>query len=564
MNTVEGSRTIMKNRRFKLHLQTLLFVGTAWLAFGAVAQEEPPAPPAPPEVEAPAPAAEPQVEAETDDTEADAGNESDESADDDEQRDRHHSHGNSIVRFGADAHLRPDEAADAVVSIFGSSTSEGEVFEAVVSIFGDTRVTGRVGEAAVTVFGNAYVDAPVHGDVVVTFGNLELGPNAEVHGEAVVIGGSLKADPQAEILGGRQEVTFVGEFGQFRWLRPWIEHCLLLGRPLAMEPGLEWAWGLALGFLILYVLLSLLFTSSVEKCVQTLETRPGESMIAALISVFLAPVFVILLAITVVGIILVPFFGIALFAAGLFGKAVVLAALGRRVTRFADSGPLAHVAVAVVVGGILVTAIYLIPVVGFIFYKLLGILGLGVVVYTMMLASRERRPVVASAAAGASMASPDMSPGVSDAVGGPTPAASTEPPPATAGVTPPVIALPRADFWVRMGALLIDAILVGIIANLIPGSGDIWLLALATYGAMMWKLKGTTVGGIILNLRVVRLDGRDIDWSTAIVRALGCFLSLAAVGLGFIWIALDPERQAWHDKIAGTVVVRTPRAGSLV
>jgi uncharacterized RDD family membrane protein YckC len=65
-------------------------------------------------------------------------------------------------------------------------------------------------------------------------------------------------------------------------------------------------------------------------------------------------------------------------------------------------------------------------------------------------------------------------------------------------------------------------------------------------------------------LRVVRLDGRDIDWSTAIVRALGCFLSLAAVGLGFIWIALDPERQAWHDKIAGTVVVRTPRAGSLV
>jgi uncharacterized RDD family membrane protein YckC len=80
----------------------------------------------------------------------------------------------------------------------------------------------------------------------------------------------------------------------------------------------------------------------------------------------------------------------------------------------------------------------------------------------------------------------------------------------------------------------------------------------------MWKLKGTTIGGLVCNLKVVRLDGQPIDWSTSIVRALGCFLSTLILFLGFIWIAFDPNRQAWHDKIAGTVVVRSPQGVSLL
>jgi uncharacterized RDD family membrane protein YckC len=90
------------------------------------------------------------------------------------------------------------------------------------------------------------------------------------------------------------------------------------------------------------------------------------------------------------------------------------------------------------------------------------------------------------------------------------------------------------------------------------------LLLLATYGAIMWKLKGTTVGGIVCDLKVVRIGGGPLDWGTAVVRALGCFLSLVVAGLGFIWIAVDREHQAWHDKIAGTVVVRVPKGVGLV
>ena len=112
-------------------------------------------------------------------------------------------------------------------------------------------------------------------------------------------------------------------------------------------------------------------------------------------------------------------------------------------------------------------------------------------------------------------------------------------------------------------ALLIDAILVGVLLSVLQAH-HLHLLVLAAYGAVMWKLRGSTIGGIVFDLRVVRLDGREVDWETAIVRALSCFLSLAVAGLGFIWIAFDHENQAWHDKIAGTVVVRAAKGAPLV
>jgi uncharacterized RDD family membrane protein YckC len=89
-------------------------------------------------------------------------------------------------------------------------------------------------------------------------------------------------------------------------------------------------------------------------------------------------------------------------------------------------------------------------------------------------------------------------------------------------------------------------------------------VAIAVYAAAMWKTKGTTIGGIICDLRVVRLDDRPLDWPTSIVRALGCFVSLIVAGLGFIWVAFDDQKQSWHDKIAGTTVVRLRKSNPLI
>jgi hypothetical protein len=155
--------------------------------------------------------------------------------------------------------------------------------------------------------------------------------------------------------------------------------------------------------------------------------------------------------------------------------------------------------------------------------------------------------------------------GASTPGGGPPPYTTSGP--AGSGPSGPLplntSALPRASFGIRMGALLLDIILIGIVTHQLHDH-DVFLVLLAAYGAVMWKLKGSTIGGIICGLQVVRVDGRPIDWPTAIVRALSCFLSLAVVGLGFIWIAIDHDRQGWHDKIAGTAVVRSPKGASLL
>ena len=86
----------------------------------------------------------------------------------------------------------------------------------------------------------------------------------------------------------------------------------------------------------------------------------------------------------------------------------------------------------------------------------------------------------------------------------------------------------------------------------------IFLLMLA-YFIGFWTWKGTTVGGIICQLRVVKVDGTPIRFVDALVRGLSAIFSTIVLGLGFFWIVRDPERQAWHDRIAGTYVVRVPR-----
>jgi uncharacterized RDD family membrane protein YckC len=478
----------------------------------------------------------------------------------------------AVVTFAGDASLPAGESTGAVVAIIGSASSDGDVSESVVSLLGSTRVTGRVGESAVAILGNVFVDGVVDDQVVAIMGDVELGPNARIGDDVVVIGGALKRDPGAVIGGQVENVGSHLDLGDFGWLKAWIENCVFYLRPLAIAPGLGWAWTIAVGFLVFYVGLALLFRSTTERCLATLENAPGKSLLAALLGLLLTPLAFLLLLITVVGIAAIPFLATAVFAAGLFGKMVILSWLGRRGTKFFGDSPLNHPAVAVALGGAVVLGIYLVPVLGIIVYKLLGMLGLGVVLYTLLLAWQAAHPPVAAAAtavpdSGTAGASNSASPGPATGLDFEGPAAGVSPDPAVVTMNAANLessSLPRAGFWIRIAALLIDAVLLAIILGVLGSHGPSFLLVLAAYGTVMWKLKSTTIGGSVCGLKVVRLDGRSIDWSTAIVRALGCFLSLAIAFLGFIWVVFDHEKQSWHDKIAGTTVVRVPKGVSLL
>jgi len=74
---------------------------------------------------------------------------------------------------------------------------------------------------------------------------------------------------------------------------------------------------------------------------------------------------------------------------------------------------------------------------------------------------------------------------------------------------------------------------------------------------LFWRFRGATPGKMLVKARIVTADGL-VQPSTArlIGRFLAYFVSIFGFCLGFLWIAFDRRKQGWHDKIAGTVVVR--------
>jgi uncharacterized RDD family membrane protein YckC len=121
------------------------------------------------------------------------------------------------------------------------------------------------------------------------------------------------------------------------------------------------------------------------------------------------------------------------------------------------------------------------------------------------------------------------------------------------------VAFPRAPFRDRLAAFVLDVILMAMAAAILDAEDGAIFILLLVYHIGFWTWKGTTVGGIICQLRLVRVDGTPLHFPDALVRGLSSIFSLAVVGLGCLWILKDPERQAWHDKIAGTYVVKVPR-----
>lgn len=488
-----------------------------------------------------------------------------------------------------------DSIQTEAVTIVGNTVVDGHVRDVAVSIVGNTIVNGRVDGEAVSIMGSTTVNGKVGGEAVAIFGDIILGKDAVVGGEAVAIFGKVIRGEGSHVGGGVQQIGGFGHFGDFAWLRAWLEKCLRWGRPLWFGENLGWAWAVAGGFLLFYMLLALIFPRGIERCAEVLEQQPGSTILAALLTALLTPVLIILLTITGVGIALLPFIGAALFFGGLFGKAAVFGWFGRRVIPTDASPRMRHAVVAVFVGGLMVTALYLVPFLGLLVWKLLKVLGVGMVVYALIVASNRSRPVrtvavpVPPTTPGVATAAPYVAAPVQAPVFAPPPeAGQTEPlrDPSGAPVSPPPVAssyapgtmsapflsastLPRAGFWIRVAAALLDIVMIGILTGLMEGMfgfnfGSGFLLWLALYCVLMWTKKGTTIGGVICGLKLVRVDDRPLDWGVSIVRALAAFLSLAVAGLGFIWVAFDDEKQSWHDKIAGTTLVKVPKGTSLL
>ena len=126
----------------------------------------------------------------------------------------------------------------------------------------------------------------------------------------------------------------------------------------------------------------------------------------------------------------------------------------------------------------------------------------------------------------------------------------------------------KAGWGTRALAIIIDAIGVGIIAGAVSSilGGDLSsrqyqglsTLFQAVYFTYFWSAagKGQTLGSRALNIRVVKTDGSYLDYVGAFLRYIGFVISCVVLFIGVIWAAFDGQKQGWHDKIAGTYVVK--------
>jgi uncharacterized RDD family membrane protein YckC len=134
-----------------------------------------------------------------------------------------------------------------------------------------------------------------------------------------------------------------------------------------------------------------------------------------------------------------------------------------------------------------------------------------------------------------------------------------------------------AGFFVRTWAYLIDAFLLSLVGGAFPflvitstseqiengrrvttGAGGSILVSLI-YFVVFWSHLGggRTLGMRLLKLRVIAEDGSQIGVVNAFIRWLGLWLSIGLCFIGVIWVAFDSRHQAWHDKIAKTLVVHS-------
>lgn len=464
----------------------------------------------------------------------------------------------------------------------------GDTARQVVVIGGDAKIEGRVTEDVVVVLGKVEVasTAVVDGSFVVVAGTVQIADGAKVNRDFVVIGGA--DTPPTFSPGGQHVVIGTAGLGEsLRALVPWLTSGLLLGRPIV--PGLGWVWMVAAVFFLLNLCLNLLFDGPVRSCATTLRTTPFSAFMAGLLVMLLAGPVCVLLAISVIGIAVIPFVLCALLAAGVLGRIGFARWIGMSLLPQSDPADRGQSLRSFAIGSALMCAAYMVPFLGFIVWILAGVFGLGAATLAFYGSYRRENPRPPKKAVQPPPAPIDTTAPIVPAVPFQTvdssrlqagdlhlQAGDSQPQPqadvvdvnqAAVPDQGSLLALPKGTFVERLAALALDTIVIFILAQLLDldryygGMNErlVLLLALA-YHVTFWTMKGTTLGGLICQLRVVRTDGRKLEFPESLIRGLTGIFSLAVVGIGFLWILRDPERQGWHDRVAGTYVVKVPRA----
>jgi len=132
-----------------------------------------------------------------------------------------------------------------------------------------------------------------------------------------------------------------------------------------------------------------------------------------------------------------------------------------------------------------------------------------------------------------------------------------------------------AGFWVRFWATVIDTLIFTLWSiplmytiygdslltepKWIMGPADVlinWVVPTVAV-ILLWRNRQATIGKMAFRAKIVDAKTGGVPSTRQdIIRYFGYLISLLPLGLGFLWVAFDPRKQGFHDKLAGTVVVR--------
>jgi hypothetical protein len=328
-----------------------------------------------------------------------------------------------IFRLGNDYTLDADDEAGEVIVLSGNTTIEGHVYRDVTVIFG--RAT--IGPTAV-----------IDGSLTVIGGSASISDGAVVDRDLVVIGGDVAAPASFTPGGEHIAIGAAALGGRLERVVPWLTRGLLIGRLIV--PDISWIWGVVALFFLAYLALNLLFNRPVRASADKLAEKPFSAFLVGLLVLLLAGPVLLLLTVSIVGLVVVPFVVCAVLLAWILGKIGVARWIGFRIlpedaegSRPATSLRLQAIR-SFTIGFAILCIAYMIPVLGILVWATVGVLGLGAASMAFMAGYRRENPVVVRAVA------PFPPPGES----APPETVATAPPPPVPPTVPPEMPMQTA------------------------------------------------------------------------------------------------------------------------
>ena len=123
---------------------------------------------------------------------------------------------------------------------------------------------------------------------------------------------------------------------------------------------------------------------------------------------------------------------------------------------------------------------------------------------------------------------------------------------------------PYAGFWIRFAAMVVDMVVVAIPTLIIQSLFGSLILSYViscivpwVYFSLMTYYKAATLGKMLMGIRVVSIDQKRLTLKQVLLREIvGKFVSGLLFVFGYIIVAFTSKKQAVHDMLAKTIVVR--------